>query len=48
MLRTNTRLHPLTVMLRYRDLLAVEQVFRSAKALLATRPIYHHTDAASQ
>lgn len=45
-LRTNTRLHPLTVMLRYRDLLAVEQVFRSAKALLATRPIYHQTDAA--
>jgi DDE family transposase len=45
-LRTNTRLHPLTVMLRYRDLLVVEQVFRSAKALLATRPIYHQTDAA--
>ena len=45
-LRTNTRLHPLAVMLRYRDLLAVEQVFRSAKALLATRPIYHQTDAA--
>ena len=45
-LRTNTRLHPLTVMLRYRDLLVVEQLFRSAKALLATRPIYHQTDAA--
>jgi hypothetical protein len=45
-LRTNTRLHPLNVMLRYRDLLVVEQLFRSAKALLATRPIYHQTDAA--
>jgi hypothetical protein len=45
-LRTNTRLHPLNVMLRYRDLLVVEQVFRSEKALLATRPIYHQTDAA--
>jgi len=45
-LRTNTRLHPLNVMLRYRDLLVVEQLFRSEKALLATRPIYHQTDAA--
>jgi hypothetical protein len=44
-LRTNTRLHPLNVMLRYRDLLVVEQLFRSEKALLATRPIYHQTDA---
>jgi hypothetical protein len=45
-LRTNTQLHPLKAMLRYRELLVVEQVFRSAKALLATRPIYHQTDAA--
>ena len=45
-LRTNTKLHPLNVMLRYRDLLVVEQLFRSEKALLATRPIYHQTDAA--
>jgi hypothetical protein len=45
-LRTNTRLHPLHAMLRYRDLLVVEQLFRSEKALLATRPIYHQTDAA--
>ena len=45
-LRTNTRLHPLNVMLRYRDLLVVERLFRSEKALLATRPIYHQTDAA--
>jgi len=45
-LRTNTRLPPLNAMLRYRDLLVVEQLFRSEKALLATRPIYHQTDAA--
>jgi hypothetical protein len=45
-LRTNLRLHPLNVMLRYRDLLVVEHLFRSEKALLATRPIYHQTDAA--
>ncbi len=45
-LRTNLRLHPLNVMLRYRDLLVVEQLFRSEKALLPTRPIDHQTDAA--
>ena len=45
-LRTSTRLHPLEVMRRYRELLVVEQLFRSAKALLVTRPIYHQTDAA--
>ena len=45
-LRPNLRLHPLNVMLRYRDLLVVEHLFRSEKALLATRPIYHQTDAA--
>jgi Transposase DDE domain len=45
-LRTNTRLPPLNVMLRYRDLLVVEQMFRTQKALLETRPIYHQSDAA--
>jgi hypothetical protein len=39
-------LHPLNVMLRYRDRLVVEHLFRSEKALLATRPIYHQTAAA--
>jgi hypothetical protein len=33
-------------MRRYRDWLVVEQLFRSEKAPLATRPIYHPTDAA--
>ena len=45
-LRTKTRLHPLTVMLRYRELLVVEQMFRSHKALLETRPVFHQTDEA--
>jgi Transposase DDE domain len=45
-LRTNTRLPPLKVMLRYRDLLVVEQMFRTEKALLETRLIYHQSDAA--
>jgi Transposase DDE domain len=45
-LRTNTRLTPLQVVLRYRNLVAVEQSFLAAKTLLATRPIFHRTDAA--
>jgi hypothetical protein len=45
-LRTNSRLSPLQVVLRYRNLLAVEQGFLAAKTLLATRPIFHRTDAA--
>ena len=46
MLRTNTKLSALQVVLRYRNLLAVEDAFKTAKALLATRPIFHKTDAA--
>jgi hypothetical protein len=45
-LRTNTKITPLQVMLRYRDLLRVEQLLRHAKAVLATRPIYHSSDMA--
>ena len=45
-LRTNTRLTALQVVLRYRNLLAVEEGFLAAKTLLATRPIFHRTDAA--
>jgi transposase len=40
-LRTNARITPLQAVLRYRDLLQVEQVFRTAKSLMQTRPIYH-------
>jgi len=45
-LRTNARITPLQAVLRYRDLIQVEQLFRSAKALMRTRPIYHSSDAA--
>jgi len=45
-LRTNTKMSALQVALRYRNLMAVEDAFKTAKALLATRPIFHKTDAA--
>jgi transposase len=45
-LRTNARITPLQAVLRYRDLLQVEDLFRTAKALMRTRPIYHASDAA--
>lgn len=44
-LRTNTELDPLAAMLRYKQLSTVEQTFRTAKHLLATRPIFHKLDA---
>ena len=43
-LRTNTDLNPLVTMLRYKQLWTVEQIFRTAKHLLATRPIFHKLD----
>jgi hypothetical protein len=39
-LRTNTKLSALQVVLRYRNLMAVEDSFKTAKALLSTRPIF--------
>ena len=33
-------------MLKYRELLAVETLFRKTKCVLRTRPIYHSSDAA--
>jgi Transposase DDE domain len=45
-LRTSLSMSALAVVLRYRNLLAVEQSFLAAKAVLATRPIFHRTDAA--
>lgn len=45
-LRTNMKLSALAIVLRYRNLLAVEQSFLASKALLATRPVFHRTDAA--
>jgi transposase len=43
-LRTNTDLDPLAVMLCYKQLWTVEQTFRTAKHLLSTRPIFHKLD----
>jgi Transposase DDE domain len=45
-LRTNSKLETLSVALAYRELWRVEQIFRTAKAILETRPIYHQSDAA--
>src|SRR5829696_7094213 len=45
-LRTNARITPLQAVLRDRDLMQVEQLFRTAKALMRTRPIYHASDVA--
>ena len=45
-LRTNARVTPLQAMLRYRELLEVEALFRKTKSVLRTRPIHHSSDAA--
>lgn len=45
-LRTNAKITALQAVLRYRDLLQVEQLFRQTKAVLNTRPIFHSSDAA--
>jgi transposase len=44
--RTNAKVTPLQAVLRYRDLLEVESLFRAAKATFVTRPIFHQSDAA--
>ena len=43
-LRTNTELDSAEVALKYKQLWQVEEIFRSAKSLLRTRPIYHKRD----
>jgi len=43
-LRTNTTLPADEVALKYKQLWMVESIFRSAKSLLETRPIYHKVD----
>ena len=45
-LKTNATITPLNAVLRYRELLMVEALFRTAKATFDTRPIYHSCDAA--
>jgi len=43
-LRTNTSYSAAEVALKYKQLWMVESIFRTAKALLETRPIYHKCD----
>jgi len=43
-LRTNTSFAAADVALKYKQLWMVESIFRSAKSLLETRPIYHKVD----
>lgn len=43
-LRTNTHYDAAEVALKYKELWMVEQIFRSLKSLLETRPIYHRVD----
>jgi hypothetical protein len=45
-LRTNASVTPLQAVLRYRDLLQVENLFLRTKAIMRTRPIFHSSDAA--
>ena len=45
-LRTNANVSPLQAVLRYRDLLQVENLFLRTKAIMRTRPIFHSSDAA--
>jgi transposase len=44
--RTNTGLAPAEVALKYKELWTVEALFRSAKSLLETRPVFHRCDEA--
>ncbi|HTP06602.1 MAG TPA: IS1634 family transposase [Anaerolineae bacterium] len=43
-LRTNTKLNTLSIALAYRQLWRVEAIFRTAKSILETRPIFHQGD----
>jgi hypothetical protein len=45
-LRVNAKVTSLQAVLKYRELLQVEQLFRQSKAVLDTLPIFHSSDAA--
>src|SRR4051812_44005401 len=45
-LRTHSRMTMLSVALAYRELWRVAAIFRTAKSILETRPIFHQSDAA--
>lgn len=44
-LASNTHLDAADMALQYKQLWMVEEVFRTAKSLLQTRPVFHHCDA---
>jgi transposase len=43
-IRTNAGISPLVVALRYRERWIVEDIFRTAKSIIGTRPIFHQRD----
>ena len=43
-LQTNTEFEPMVVALAYKQLWMVEDLFRTMKSVLETRPVYHQTD----
>jgi Transposase DDE domain len=43
-IRTNARVSPLVVALRYRERWIVEDIFRTAKSIIDTRPVFHQRD----
>jgi len=43
-IRTNTQISPLVIALRYRERWIVEDIFRTAKSIINTRPIFHQRD----
>lgn len=43
-LQTNTEFEPMVVALAYKQLWMVEDIFRTMKSVLETRPVYHQTD----
>jgi hypothetical protein len=43
-IRTNAQVSPLVVALRYRERWVVEDIFRTAKSIINTRPIFHQRD----
>lgn len=45
-IRTNAQISPLVVALRYRERWIVEDIFRTAKSIIGTRPIFHQRDDA--
>jgi hypothetical protein len=45
-LRTNSRMNTLSVAMAYRELWLVEAIFKTAKSVVETRPVFHQNDAA--